>query len=201
MNKRPFLYLAIGLVLLSLLVILMLKQSPPTKQVNLQESPEAQTVSHPKPSTVSESMSREAKTKVVPPDYIQQVEERSNSYQQTTLSMWRTAIDFYGKVVDEKGNPVEGASVRFNWSEVPALDGTGNSESTVSDTDGLFSLRGKHGPNLTVWVAKDGHYVSKTNTSGFSYGMGDGGFSPEPHNPVLFYLRTHLINWFLYFYR
>ena len=30
---------------------------------------------------------------------------------------WQTPMEFYGKVIDENGNAIAGASVRFEWDE------------------------------------------------------------------------------------
>ncbi len=112
----------------------------------------------------------------------------TNAYMQNLLQRWQTRIDFYGKVVDEKGSPVEGASIQFNWTEVPSFEGPGNSATTTSDAAGLFSLEGKHGPSLNVRVMKDGYYTSPANRMGFSYRMGQV-FLPDQTNPVVFRLR------------
>src|SRR5438128_2385625 len=66
------------------------------------------------------------------------------------LSDWRTPIQFYGKVVDESGQPVAGATVHFAWNDL-SPEGTSRSE-TESDADGLFSLTGKTGKILTIQI-------------------------------------------------
>jgi hypothetical protein len=100
------------------------------------------------------------------------------------LALWQAPIEFYGKVVDNNSNAVAGATVDFFWVEVP--DETGNRTSTIeSDGEGLFSLRSAHGPSLSVSVSKAGYYPQR---GGAKYGvLGD--FSPDPLNPVIFYLR------------
>ena len=38
------------------------------------------------------------------------------------IANWQAPIDFYGQVVDENTNPVEGANVQFEWDESPMVD-------------------------------------------------------------------------------
>ena len=112
----------------------------------------------------------------------------SNVHKQQILTLWQTPIDFYGKVVDERTNPVEGASIQFNWNEEPTESGARTS-GTTSDSDGLFSLHGQRGPTLTVMVGKEGYHASRGGRKGFSFGsLAPGQFSPDPHNPVVFVL-------------
>jgi len=113
----------------------------------------------------------------------------SNAVSAQILSLWQNPIEFYGKVVDENTNAVVGAKVKFQWAEMPTEDGNRTS-ATESDSEGLFSLHGQHGPDLMVAVSKEGYYASHRGEQGFKYGpFGDPGFSPDPQNPVIFYLR------------
>jgi hypothetical protein len=115
--------------------------------------------------------------------------EASNVHRQQILALWQTPIQFYGKVEDEKGNPVEGANVQFSWSEEPTESGARTS-GTKSDSNGLFSLQGKRGPTLAVTVGKDGYYASQGGRKAFSFGsLAPGQFSSDPQNPVIFALR------------
>jgi hypothetical protein len=101
------------------------------------------------------------------------------------LALWQVPIDFYGKVVDENTNPVEGASITFGWSELPTEEGKRRA-TTQSDSAGLFSLQGKRGPALDVWIGKEGYYVPHRGQWGFSY---FNGFASDPWNPVIFFLQ------------
>ena len=112
----------------------------------------------------------------------------SNTVWQTTLAHWQAPIDFYGRVVDEHGNPVPSASIHFRWIETPAEDGERTAD-TQSDPEGLFSLQGKQGRSLTVWLGKDGYYSSHKGQMGFLYALGQEIHSPDPRNPVIFRLR------------
>jgi hypothetical protein len=107
---------------------------------------------------------------------------------QQFIKNWQASIDFYGKVVDENTNPVEGASVHFEWDESPMTD-VPKTFSTKSDMAGLFSLEGQHGRVLDVSVAKEGYYSSKKDKAGFIYALTDNSFSPSIFNPVIFHLH------------
>lgn len=104
------------------------------------------------------------------------------------LSAWQATINFYGKVVDEKNNPVPEANVSFAWSELPTDDGE-RFANTKSDTNGLFSLFGKQGRSLSVSINKEGYYTSHGGHWGFNYALGPDMLTPDPSNPVIFHLR------------
>lgn len=116
------------------------------------------------------------------------VAEASNSFYEQTLRDWQVPIEFYGKVVDEDGNPVPAASVRFHWTDMTVEDNVSTSE-THSDSKGLFALNGKHGRSLEVWVSNEGYYASQHGQKGFLYAYANERFSPDPGNPVVFTLR------------
>jgi len=110
-----------------------------------------------------------------------------NSSQQA-LAAWQAPIEFYGKVLDENTNPVEGASVSFQWDESATVD-VARTIATKSDLDGLFSLQGQHGRSLEVSVSKDGYYASRGDKTGYLYALTSEKFSPSMLNPVVFHLR------------
>jgi hypothetical protein len=110
----------------------------------------------------------------------------SNELEERAIAEWEKPIEFYGKVVDENTNPVQGATIQFQWS--------GRSDkvftaATESDAAGLFSLHGKHGRSLDVSVGKKGYYSSRRDKTGFLYSLGPDIYSPEEWNPVIFHLR------------
>ena len=86
-------------------------------------------------------------------DYVQRYMERVNADHDFD---WKQPINFFGKVVDENGQPVADAVVKFIWNDIST---NGSSESqTVSESSGLFSLRDKRGKCLDVYVSKDEYY-------------------------------------------
>lgn len=115
--------------------------------------------------------------------------ELSKGFQEWLQSV-QPPIEFYGKVVDERDQPVPGASVDFLWTHVhPEADFKTN---IVSDARGLFSLAGVSGAALDVHVQKPGYYAVKSlDRNNFNYVRlpGDHPFAPDPTNPVPFHLR------------
>jgi hypothetical protein len=111
--------------------------------------------------------------------------EVTNARYQRMLALWQTPINFYGEVIDENSNPVVDANISFVWNETPTQD-DGQTVTTTSDANGLFSLLNQRGPNLEVSVGKEGYYAP--GQTAFSYGLG-GSFSPNALNPIIFHLR------------
>ena len=113
--------------------------------------------------------------------------DTTNAYEQALLASWQAPIEFYGKVVDENTNAVAGADVRFGWTDI--TNENGSTSMTISDGAGLFSLQGKHGRSLTVWVSKAGYYAAKGGQKTFLYALASERFSPDPASPVIFFLK------------
>ena len=102
---------------------------------------------------------------------------------------WRTPIEFYGKIVDEQEQPVEGVQVKFSCNDLSA-EGTSYYEK-ISDNQGLFSISGVQGKLLTAKVSKAGYYTSVRDNDSFYYAGQNVNFVPNPNQPVLFHLRKH----------
>jgi len=108
-------------------------------------------------------------------------------------SEWRTPIEFFGKVIDERNQPVAGASIDVAWSgTVEKYGGDGVGKRTLtSDANGMFTLTGVEGKGMTVQVSKDGYHVpSKSNMQWFEYaGFWEPTFiEPERDKPIIFHL-------------
>src|SRR5581483_5261370 len=106
------------------------------------------------------------------PEGITQSDISNTEYQVYTwpVIMPPRTISFYGKVVDEQGMPVAGATAHFSWDGTVTnknimewRDWPTISEDVISDTNGLFYLTGKLGTQLNVAVSKAGYYSSQTN--------------------------------------
>lgn len=102
---------------------------------------------------------------------------------------WKQPINFYGKVLDENNQPVEGASVDFKWTDL-SPNGTSEYHAT-SDSSGLFSMVNQTGKRLSVTASKPGFYsAADARLASFEYANpADGLFAPDPNNPVVFHLR------------
>ncbi len=77
---------------------------------------------------------------------------------QETRVLYLTPIAVYGKVVDDDGNPISGATVRIGIADRPFE--TGSSYAQTTDGGGLFSLTNVHGIAFSVSASKDGYYSS-----------------------------------------
>jgi len=141
--------------------------------------------------------------KVTPNQPVQEVNPTTNDPTQHRLeslsnivqnwsALVHDQIQFYGKVVDESNQPIEGAGVRFVWAQMwPLPEGT-PSTNVISDQEGLFSITGVVGSRLGVHVSKGGYYYVKSlNSDSFNYSSLPGmtPFRPDPKNPILFHLR------------
>jgi hypothetical protein len=92
----------------------------------------------------------------------------------------RQAIEFYGRVVDQHGEPVPGAKVRGSVEIVERwMDQKWDEHFTTTDRDGYFHFSNLHGQSLVVTPNKEG-YESKSTRS-FHYS----GLTPakERHQP------------------
>jgi hypothetical protein len=103
-------------------------------------------------------------------------------------SLFRTPIDFCGKVVDADGNPVAGAKVSISAAD--HKDGGDSAYERTTDNAGLFSIS-THGMGLVINVTKEGYY--KTESSGGTFGYtevgGETNRHPDPKNPAVFVLK------------
>src|SRR3954467_8881460 len=71
-------------------------------------------------------------------------------------SSLHTPISFYGKVIDQNGEPVASANVRFGV--IDQFDAEGSHYEAKSNDQGEFTISGIHGAVLTVGTWKDGFY-------------------------------------------
>ncbi len=104
---------------------------------------------------------------------------------ETVLRDFEWPIEFYGKVLDEKGLPIKDVIAHMIWTDTSPA---GTSEATAkTDSSGAFSLEGKRGNTLQVWLNKAGYYTMETNSISFHFA--EYAHRPDPNHPVLFRLR------------
>lgn len=104
--------------------------------------------------------------------------------------MFTAPISFYGKVVDEAGVPIGGASIKLMAADKPWEKSSGYE--TTSDGQGLFSLTGAKGAALSVDVRKDGFYSLAGSKGRFVFGgvrSRNDPQNPTPETPAIFVLR------------
>lgn len=191
--RRRYLLASIVLVVGILCWTLLRKKSEsPTSPVEVQNPPQKafpQTASAVTPALAG-SRSRRSNPVVVEGT---QISEEALRYVENVKADpqydWKQPINFYGKVVDENNEAVEGASVDFKWTDL-SPNGTSQYQ-TTSDSTGLFSLVNQTGKRLSVTVSKLGYYgAADARMASFEYANpADGLFTPDPNSPVVLHLR------------
>lgn len=100
-------------------------------------------------------------------------------------------IAFYGRVVDQNGDPVPDAEVGYTAAD--AFNASGSQYTGKSDAEGYFQIARIKGGGLLVGVGKQGYYpVDGESSQKFGYGMGaDSTRKPPPtkDNPAIFLLH------------
>lgn len=109
-------------------------------------------------------------------------------------------INFWGKVVDQEGNPVSGVAIRYSYStEHGNLLGVAWSASkvhkgsTASNETGVFSIQRLRGSVLSIEsLQKEGYSYNprRANTYDYYGSNAAGKFKPESNNPVLFVMTN-----------
>jgi hypothetical protein len=101
-------------------------------------------------------------------------------------------FNFYGRVLDENGRPVAGASVKILvGGELGSTQGD-TEHNLQSDQDGLFSLEGVHGMDIDATVSKDGYYTLPDKHDGAWFWMEQGfkpSMMPTKDKPAIFSLK------------
>ncbi len=114
------------------------------------------------------------------------VQTRIQRFQQALDAENSRPQDYYGKVMDQFGNPVAGATVMGNILLNVSFERSGReSHPTTTDADGLFQFTGLHGKDLGVTVRKEG-YEMEARGKGFQ-GPANGA-QPTPSDRAVFTL-------------
>ncbi len=106
--------------------------------------------------------------------------------------MFRIALNFYGKVVDEADQPLPGANVQFTWNTLNASSNVvSRQQNAQSDQNGLFSLEGQQGNGVCVAVEKPGYRSLDGNPNCFDYAQTSASnfHVPVAGQPVVFHLQ------------
>ena len=107
--------------------------------------------------------------------------------------MWQqwiaTPIQFFGKVVDEKTNPVSDATVKISFVDSFGFGTENTKATTTTDENGEFVASG-HGLAVVIMTSKNGYYKQKASDGTFGYVQG-GQYDPHSNllHPAIFILR------------
>ena len=97
-------------------------------------------------------------------------------------------INFYGKVIDEKGAAVEGAQIRYSAPSSFLKIEKGNVDGPITDSKGLFSITGKRGAGIYVTASHPDYYNTEQSSCQFSY-FENTDRNPSASKPAIFMLR------------
>ena len=95
--------------------------------------------------------------------YRQGLISKGQAIQETIMAENEKPQDFYGKVIDQYGQPIVSANVTGTLILNTELYGGLKTENSVAqtDADGLFQFIGLHGADLNVNVKKDGYKLGE----------------------------------------
>lgn len=99
-------------------------------------------------------------------------------------------IEFYGRAVDQFGNPVPAATVEGVVIVNTGAQSGGMRRQTATDAQGYFQFGGFRGQDLGITINKEGYEYRRQNSS-FSYTYFEADHKrhmPDPKNPVIFVL-------------
>ena len=184
-HRKNFAVLGI-LVVVGLGVWLLLSRSQPEKDINLPTKNEPTPAASPTYIT-TKAPRQEPGGPYAPAD--PRWPERTQRLKADPQYEWKTSIEFYGKVIDQEGKAVAGATADVIWTDMSA-NGSSHMEAT-SDAAGLFSITGIRGKHMTVQVNKAGYYRQLTDAkSAFEYaGFWEPSYHiPDKGKPVIFRL-------------
>lgn len=103
------------------------------------------------------------------------------------VQVFSAPIDFWGKVIDQHGDPVPKAAIHYSFADKYFKDGT--KSTGIADDQGLFSLKDGRGAGVYVSVYKERYYGTPQSAGSFGYGMPVGGKPPSKDNPAIFVLH------------
>lgn len=152
---------------------------------------EKNSAGQPAPKTTKTEKNSKASKPQDSSDPANQASNKPSSAAKIIEAVYSASIDFYGKVVDQYGNPVPNA--RITCSIADNFFGTGSIRKSESDASGYFTVENIRGAGVLVSAGKDG-YAEIKDKSGASFGIGMPADSvrktpPSKQNPAVFVLR------------
>ncbi|MBP6506009.1 MAG: carboxypeptidase regulatory-like domain-containing protein [Opitutaceae bacterium] len=183
-RKRAFIVLVV-LLLVVLVGLWKWPRSQPTQSTQDSVSPQQPAT----PAVSATSSAQESTRGVVIPDLPgANLTPEDKTKIGKIVEVFSAPIDFWGKVIDQHGDPVPGAKVHYSAADKYFKDGS--KYEGISDEQGLFSINNIKGAGLYVRVAKEGYYhVDDQSARSFGYGMPTGGAPPSKANPAILVLH------------
>lgn len=186
-RKRTSIIAFIGLAVVGLIIYCLRPTSAPISQ-----SPKSPVEPSENVASFNKVISTPANPEPVNLDKPAAVENQPDTNQRKAyLTAFLTPISFWGKVVDEKGNPVPGATVKLGVNNNPDPMGGAATDDRTTDANGLFSITGAHGIALNVEVSKEGYYSTDKSRGTANYVLTNNTDLPVPtaDAPAVFVLR------------
>jgi hypothetical protein len=184
MRKRILTAALIVIGLLSVWLLLSKKPAEPPSVVALTPDPQTRT-QNPTPAAPGQATPPQKP----PPEAPFEVQEKR------FIMAFKTPIAFYGRVIDQHGEPVAGADVKLSAND-KAFGGRSSQHACKTDGDGQFSIEGITGITLGVEVSKQGYRIippayGKVTSSGvFEYGLSTRGLHQSSKDaPTTFVLH------------
>jgi len=143
------------------------------------------------------SATASAATVATAPSPLNEDEERKAVLEQVE-GIFNAPIAFYGRVIDQYGEPVPHASV--SYSMIDGFLSSSPGRHTTADERGNIVITGVRGASISVTVRKTGYYLipnsedrsQPTSSATFGYGIGSDSYRrppPTKENPAVFVLH------------
>lgn len=141
-----------------------------------------------------EQSTAEAQPSPVPPTQAERLKEADALVDR----IFSSPIEFYGRVVDQNGNPVPHADIGYTAAD--KFNASGSNYTGQADAQGYFQITGIKGVALGVAVRKAGYYfidegierLLPSSAATFGYSMGPDSYRrvpPTEDNPAIFVLH------------
>jgi hypothetical protein len=107
---------------------------------------------------------------------------KDEAVMETALLQNKKPLDIYGKVVNQAGQPISGATIAGRIRVYTGYMHSGYQDlSVITDADGRFSFPGIHGVKLGIVPSKDGYFYNLKQST-----KRPDDYRPDPANPVIF---------------
>ena len=177
--KQQRLLLGLGLVGICILVCWLFFSRPSESARKVQQQKAKQATKAPQPTSASQGATTNALTKL---------KSKGEKMREGLSLLNHQPIEFYGKAVDQNGEPLTDATVT---GHVQINDGhrtTSENHATTTDENGLFQFNGFSGRSMGIRIDKSGYEQDLRGGNSFDYSLmfREKVHHPDPSNPVIF---------------